>query len=147
MIERGEPVDTILARLTDLRDRTFAVLTPENLKYLQMSGRVSNVAALIGSVLSLKPLIGLDNGTLHPIGRIRTRSRAIDHLLATIKDKCGDQAVNLAVVHAEAAADAQQLMTRAKETLNIKESFVDDLATSLAVHFGPGVLGIFAMVV
>ncbi|MBI5879677.1 MAG: DegV family protein [Chloroflexi bacterium] len=143
MAQRNESIDAIMARLDVLRSRFTVFFTPENLKYLQMSGRVSNTAALIGSVLSLKPIIALENGLLHPVARIRTRNKAIDHVLTATKDKVGAQPVNVAVIHAEAEAEAQALMARAKQMMNVQESFIDDLAVSLAVHFGPGVLCIF----
>lgn len=144
MAARGDGVDAIFQRLDVIRSRMVVYLTPENLKYLQMSGRVTNVQALLGSVLSLKPIIALENGLLHPVARIRTRNRAVEHVVSGAKDKLGDKPTNVGVVHAEAEAEAQALMARFKQTLNVQESFVDDLAVSLAVHFGPGVIGFFA---
>ncbi len=147
MAARGDGVDAILQRMEIIRERMVVFLTPENLKYLQMSGRVTNVQALLGSALSLKPIIALDKGLLHPVARIRTRNRAVEHVVAAAKEKLGDKPVNVGVVHAEAEPEAQALMARLKQTLNVQESFVDDLAVSLAVHFGPGVLGFFAYIV
>jgi len=143
MAQRGEPIDAIMARLEKIRPTFTVFFTPENLKYLQMSGRVSNTAALIGSALSMKPTIALENGLLHPVARIRTRNRAIEHVLTATKDKFGSQPVNLAVIHAEAEAEAQKVLARAREMMNVQESFIDDLAVSLAVHFGPGVICMF----
>jgi fatty acid kinase fatty acid binding subunit len=142
MATRGAPVGEIVQRLETIRPRVNIYLSPHHLKYLKMSGRVTNVQALIGSVLSLKPIISLEEGTLHPAARIRTRAKAIDHLLQLTKEKIGDRPSHLAIVHAQAKSEADALMLRAKQTFNIRESFVDDLATSLAVHFGPGCLGI-----
>ncbi len=147
MADAGQNVDAILARLEQIRPRINIFLSPLNLKYLQMSGRVSNVQAVIGSMLNLLPIIALQDGVLHPAARIRTRGKAIDHMLALTKEKVGDQPINLAIVHAQAKPDADALMARAQQIFNVKESFVNDLATSLAVHFGPGCLGIVSYVV
>jgi DegV family protein with EDD domain len=147
MAKAGATLPDIIIRLELIRPRVNIFLSPENLRYLQMSGRVSNVQAVIGSMLSLKPIISLDHGMLNPAARIRTRSKAIDHMLQLTKNIVGEQPINLAVVHAQAPRDADQLMSRAQGMFSIKESFVDDLATSLAVHFGPGCLGIVSYVV
>lgn len=141
---RGAPMAEIVQRIETIRPRVNIYLSPEHLKYLQMSGRVTNVQALIGSMLSLKPIISLEEGTLHPVARIRTRAKAIDHMLQLTKEKIGDRPSHLAIVHAQAKSEADALMLRAKQIFNIRESFVDDLATSLAVHFGPGCLGIIS---
>ncbi|MEP7200387.1 MAG: DegV family protein [Chloroflexota bacterium] len=147
MAEGGQSIDEIIQRMEAIRPRVNIFLSPENLKYLQMSGRVSNAQAVIGSMLSMKPIIALDKGMLNPAARIRTRSKAIEHMLTLTREKVGDQPINLAIVHAEAPSDAAALMQRAQALFNVKESFVEDLATSLAVHFGPGCLGIVSYVV
>jgi DegV family protein with EDD domain len=147
MAEAGVGIPEIVQRMEEIRPRVNIFLSPENLRYLQMSGRVSNVQAVIGSMLSLKPIIALDHGLLNPAARIRTRSKALEHMLNLTRERVGDNKINLAVVHAESPADAEALMARAKQIFNIEESFVVDLATSLAVHFGPGCLGLISYVV
>lgn len=147
MAEAGQSIAAIIARLEQIRPRINIYLSPENLKYLQMSGRVNNVQALIGSVLSMKPIIGLEDGLLAPAARIRTRRKAIDHMLTLTKQKVGNQPINLAIVHAQAQGEAEQMLHHASHMFHIRESFIDDLAVSLAVHFGPGCLGVVSYVV
>lgn len=147
MAAAGAGIPEIVRRMEAIRPRVNIFLSPENLKYLQMSGRVSNVQAVIGSMLSLKPIISLDNGLLHPAARIRTRTKALEHMLNLTRERVGDNKINLAIVHAESPVDAAALMARAKQMFNIEESFVVDLATSLAVHFGPGCLGLISYVI
>ena len=142
MAGAGQDADAILARLEQMRPHIHILLSPENLKYLQMSGRVSNVWAVIGGVLSLKPIIALQDGILNPIARIRTRSKAIEHMLTLTKASVGEKPIRLAVIHAQARAEADAMLTRARQMFDVQESFVDDLAVSLAVHLGPGCLGI-----
>jgi DegV family protein with EDD domain len=142
MAQAGESVDAILVRLEQMRRDIHILLSPENLKYLQMSGRVSNVQALIGGMLSLKPIIALEDGMLQPAARVRTRAKALERMLAMTGDYAGARPVKLAVVHAQAQPAADKLMSCARDRFNVQEAFVVDLATSLAVHFGPGCLGI-----
>lgn len=142
MVEAGKSVPDILQRLAVVRERMHITLTPENLKYLQMSGRVSNMQALLGSVLSLKPIIIVDKGFLNPVARIRTRDKALDYLLESMKEKFNTQPVNLGVVHAQAPEEAATLMNRARQQLNVQEAFVCELAVVVAAHLGPGCVGV-----
>ncbi|MBI3732552.1 MAG: DegV family protein [Chloroflexi bacterium] len=147
MAEAGGSIQAILKRLEEIRARMNIFLTPETLKYLQMSGRVTNAQALIGSVLSLKPVIALNNGALAPAARIRTRSKALDHLLTMTEGAVGDKPINLAVIHAQASADAEALMARARQMFKIQEGFVQEMSTVIAAHLGPGCLGLVSYVV
>jgi DegV family protein with EDD domain len=147
MAAAGAGMPDIVRRMEEIRPRVNIFLTPENLKYLQMSGRVSNVQAVIGSMLSLKPIISLDHGLLNPVARIRTRTKALEYMLNLTRERVGENKINLVIVHAESPADAEALMARARQMFNIHESFVVNLATSLAVHFGPGCLGLISYVV
>jgi DegV family protein with EDD domain len=144
LIEAGKSVPDILKRLAVVRERMQVVLTPENLRYLQMSGRVNNVQALLGSVLNLRPIIIVDKGLLQPIARIRTRNKALEYLLTFMKEKFAAQAVNLAVVHAQVPDEAMALMNRVRQELNVKESFVCEMAVVVAAHLGPGCIGLIA---
>jgi fatty acid-binding protein DegV len=53
----------------------------------------------------------------------------------------GQAPIRLAVLHAEARAEAEELLARVREKVNYVDSFLDNLTTSIAVHFGPGALG------
>ncbi|MGD8822472.1 MAG: DegV family protein, partial [Anaerolineales bacterium] len=117
-------------------------LTPATLKYLQMSGRVGRLQGALASLLKVKPIIALKDGALEAIENVRTRSASIDRLVEKMVESFGDTPIKLAVVHARAADEAKVLYEKAKEKLNIKEYLMDDLSISLAVHGGPGVLGI-----
>ncbi len=64
--------------------------------------------------------------------------------MALTQEKVQDKPVNVAVVHAQAPDRAANLMDLAKATLNVQEVFIKDVAISLAIHFGPGTLGLIA---
>jgi len=141
MARAGKRVEEIVAALEDKRARLRLYLTLATLKYAQMSGRISHLQGFIASLLNVKPIIGLQEGMLLPSGRVRSRQAALDQLLELSKQAAGDQPVKFAVIHGEARAEAEEFMARARRELNCVDAFVDDVAISLAVHFGPGVIG------
>lgn len=141
MARAGKTVDEILQRLDAARPRVGIFFSLATLKYAQMSGRISNLQGFIASLLNVKPIISLQDGLLSPSGRVRSRQAAMDQLLELAKSTAGNAPVRFAAIHGEVLADAQVLLERAKQAMNCVETFVDDVAISLAVHFGPGVIG------
>ncbi len=143
MSERGASVEEILSRLETTRRRLTVTLALADLRYAQMSGRVGRLQGALASLLNVKPIIWLEDGLLDVQDRVRTRSRAVERMLAITRDAVGaDTPVNVAAIHAEAPAEAEKLLELARESLNVRQTFVEDLAISLAVHFGPGTVGL-----
>lgn len=140
-IEEGQDRQQILKRLGEIRDHHTFVFTPATLKYLQMSGRVGTLQGALGSLLSVKPIITLEDGLLDARENIRTRGKATDRLISFTEEALGTtDPVNLGVVHARAPEEGQALLDRVKAHFNCQETMIVDLVASLAVHGGPGVL-------
>lgn len=141
----GKSVAEILARMEAIRDRACLVLTLKDLRYAQMSGRTGKLQSSLASLLSIKPIVLLEDGLLDVVEQVRTQSKAIDRLLDIVAERVGKtDAVNLAVIHALAPEAGQELLERARSRFNCRETFVADLTSSLVVHFGPGTLGLSA---
>lgn len=143
-VEAGKSRDEIVARLSDIRDNSVLVLTPATLKYLQMSGRVGALKGALGALLNVKPIIYLKDGMLEAGESVRTRGKTIDRLVEFMKESVGvSEPVNLAVIHAAIPDEGQALAERVKAEFNVKEVLIHDLVASLAVHGGPGIIGLF----
>jgi len=143
--EKGWSMEQTLGRLRLVRERMYLFLTPSTLKYLQMSGRVGKLQGALASVLQLKPVIKLEDGVLEACENVRTRSRALNRVVEMLLEAVGTHdPVNVAVVHARAPEEGRELLERLKSALNYRETLFDDLVASLAVHGGPGVVGVFA---
>ncbi len=147
LAEAGESVDAILARLETLRDRVNILLTLKDLRFAQMSGRVGTLQGSLASLLNIKPIVVLEDGLLDVSEKVRTRRKAVDRMIEMMVERVGTaEPVNLAAIHAEAPEEGRALLERAQATFNYQEtdSFLSDLALSLAVQFGPGTLGLIA---
>lgn len=143
--EGGQSREAILTRLGEIRDNMSFCFTPATLQYLKMSGRVGGLKAALGSILSIKPIIKLEDGLLEVSESVRTRRKAVDRLLEIIEAEMGTTApVNVAVVHARAPEEGQALLERVQARFNCQETLTADLVASLSVHGGPGTLILFA---
>lgn len=137
-------LDKIMERLETMRDSMSIYLVLDNLKFAQMSGRVGAVAATLSSILKIKPVLCVQDGMLEMAERVRTSRRAIDSMVTMVKEKVGDRMANVVVIHAEAPEAAQALVQRVRSEFRIKEIFVEKLSLALAVHLGPGTVGLVA---
>lgn len=143
MAQVGRSVAEILARLDEIRQRVQIILTVKDLRFAQMSGRVGKLQGSLASLLNIKPIILLENGVIDVSEKVRTRGKALERMIELLTQRIGrDHPVNLAAVHAEAPQEGQALLERVRPLVQCRESFVSDLALSLAVQFGPGTLGL-----
>jgi len=135
----------IIQLLEGIRSRMFLYLTPATLKYLQKSGRVGKLAGALGALLNLKPVIKVEDGLLEAFQNVRTRSKAIDRLVELTAEAVGTtEPVKLGITHAQVPDEAEELRQRLERAFNCDEVIVVDLACSLTVHGGPGVIGLIS---
>lgn len=141
----GMDLQSIVEKLQHIRENSHLYLTPETLKYLQMSGRVGQLQGAIASLLNVKPIIYLKEGALEAGENVRKRSKAINRLTEILSESIDREVpIHLAVIHARAPQEAEHLLEQAESMFNVKEYLMEDLVASLAVHGGPGILGLFA---
>jgi len=144
-IKAGVAQSDVVSRIEAIRERAKLFITPATLKYLQMSGRVGTLQGALASLLSVKPIIHLKDGLLEVGENVRTRGKALDRLIDRLDEAMGRTTpINLAVIHARAREEGLSLLERAKEIFNVQETLFGDLVASLAVHGGPGIIGLFA---
>jgi len=131
----------IAARLEARRSQVHVFIMLKDLRYARLSGRVGALRETLASLLNVKPIIGVQEGALIPLDRVRGHQKGLERMLALAAAAVGDRAVHVGLTHAVAPAEAENLLTEVKNCLNYRETFVTDLALSLAVHFGPGTVG------
>jgi DegV family protein with EDD domain len=143
LLERaGKSTEEIVKRLEYLRSRTGIVLTLDTLEYARLSGRVGALQAVLASVLNVKPIAIVIDGEVHITEKVRTRRASMERVLEIVKEKVGDQAVNMAIMHARDPQAGAILMERAREIFKIQSIILTDLSISVAANLGPGTVGI-----
>jgi DegV family protein with EDD domain len=144
MERAGASLPEIIRRLETIRTRLTILFTLDTLEFAYLSGRINAMQNLIVAALKVKPIIVLRNGMLDMAEKVRTRHRALDCVLDSLRDKVGDKMINIAVVHAADQSMAQTMLARAKSLFNVKDSLVLDLSIPVAAHLGPGAIGVVA---
>lgn len=140
----GASLEQILRRLNQLREKIQITLTLDTLEYARRSGRVKTLQAALASLLDVKPVVVLREGVLEMAGRVRTRKRALEHIVQMMRERMQAQLVNVAIVHARDLPTAQNLLKQVQNALNCHETFIAELSISVAANLGPGTVGIVA---
>lgn len=124
-------------------DRTYCLFYVDTLEYLRRGGRITAATAVVGTALSVKPLLHVRDGRILPVEKVRTSSRAIARLVARAVAAAGDTPVNVAVQHLAAAERAANLETALRERLpHARLLPTSEVGAVIGAHTGPGVLGV-----
>jgi DegV family protein with EDD domain len=147
-IEAGRAALTGL-RLKEIVDRvrrmipiTRMIQTADTLKYLYMGGRIGKATNLVGSLLNIKPLIGMESGEIVALGVARGRGRAYQAMTEKVEQSIGRGKARIAYVHAGAKLEVERLKLMVESKVDVVESFIAELSPALAVHSGPGTAGL-----
>jgi len=134
----GARLEEIVEDVLSRRDRTRLYGTLDTLEYLKRGGRIGNARALLGSMLSIKPIVEVHEGAVEEAGKVRTRSKAL-HLLA---EKAKAQPIDsLAVLHGQ-AADMEDLLDALGEIFPRDDIVTGLVGPVIGTHAGPGVIGV-----
>jgi DegV family protein with EDD domain len=115
----------------------------DTLEYLRKGGRIGLAAALIGSALSLKPLLTMKGGQVAPLDRVLGTERALRKLVERAVKKAGGMSVDIAIEHFDALERAEKLASRLRPRLpEAREITFTEVSSTIGVHLGPGAVGI-----
>ncbi|KPI18805.1 degV family protein [Actinobacteria bacterium OK074] len=140
--EAGGTVDEAVAAAEKRAAGTSAFFYVDTLDYLRRGGRIGTAQALLGSALSVKPLLQLDGGRVELFEKVRTASRAIARLEEIVAERAGDGRVDIAVHHLAAPERAAALADRLRARVpGLGDLHVSELGAVIGAHTGPGLLG------
>lgn len=141
--KEGADAEAILARIQDLMKRQRIYFLVDTLEYLHRGGRIGGAQALLGGILQVKPILILQNGRIEAFEKQRTKQRALARLKELVMNECPSSPdAHLAVMHADAAAEAQALSTSLATALNLPAVPIYEVPPAIVVHAGPGLLGV-----
>lgn len=131
------------------RSRTAATTSlfyVDTLDYLRRGGRIGAAAALLGSALSVKPLLSLDDGRIGMLEKVRTAGRALARLEEHAVAAAGELQVDVAVAHLanpeRADLLAEKLRDRLAANLEGREIVVGEVGAVIGAHVGPGMVAV-----
>lgn len=138
----GKTLPEIMAKLEALRDSNKVYLAVPTLQHLRRSGRVSHAQALLAGLLNIKVVLTADDGLVVVSEKARSWQGAVNKVEG-LTAKAGETGPLVVTVHhTDAPEQAQELYARLQSKVNIARGYISELSASLAVHGGPGMLGV-----
>lgn len=134
----GRDADDVVALIGDLAERTHVFGALDTLDNLKKGGRVGGAKALLGSVLSIKPLVDISSGAVEEAGRARTRRRALEWLRNTIFEQTAID--DLVIVHGM-APDLDDMLVLLEPRYGAADIRVATIGPVIGAHAGPRVIG------
>ncbi len=138
----GADRDAVIAATRQAMKDTGVYFVVDTLEYLQMNGRIGRATAMVGTLLSVKPLLTIDEGEVTPVEKIRGKTRAIDRIFELIRQKVGGRRVRMAIMTTAEAEEAKNLAARARQELPCQDVIVSDIGAVIGSHVGPGTVAI-----
>lgn len=147
MKEAGKSLDEIVSWINENRNHICHQFTVDDLFHLQRGGRVSKAAAVIGTIINVKPVLHVDNeGRLIPLAKVRGRKKALTTLVDNMEAKIkGYQNDIVFISHGDCLEDAEFVADLIKERFGITNFLIDYVSPTIGTHSGPGTVALFFM--
>ncbi|MFL6204261.1 MAG: DegV family protein [Acidimicrobiales bacterium] len=135
----GASADEVVALVEDLAARTHVFGALDTLDNLKKGGRIGGAQALLGSLLSIKPILDISTGRVEEAGKQRTRKKALE----TLRDKvAGAGAIEHVSVHHGFAPDVDEMLTLLDPIVPRDQIRVGVIGPVIGTHGGPRVMGV-----
>lgn len=145
--EEGMSMDALAQWVEDNKLHICHNVTVDDLNHLQRGGRISKTAAVLGTMVQIKPIIHVDNqGRLQVIGKERGRKKSMNKILnMAIEQAEGWENEIVMITHGDCIEDAEYLADMVREKMGVSNILIHNIGTVIGSHTGPGVLAIFCM--
>lgn len=144
MIKNGEAISNIINHLEKIKQSIKIFFTVDTLDYLQKGGRMSLAKATIGNMLSIKPIISIEEGFVKPIGQVRGKKQVLNKIINIIKEDIGNDLSKKRVIITcgDNNLELSSFKDKIEEEFNTSSIIVEHVGSSICAHTGPGIIGI-----
>ena len=137
--EAGLDFNEILARINVQIDETSAFIMVDDLNHLVKGGRLSNGAAILGNLLSIKPILYFNHhGVIEVFEKIRTEKKATKRLIELVEERTSSGKYEIIVIHANAVDKAETLRQSLLESNISAEISLATFGSVIGTHLGEG---------
>ena len=139
---RGDSLDEVESAAAHVRSRVYLVAFLETLMFLHKGGRVPRIAVWATQVLDIKPVLQFSRGRVDIVARPRSRRRAFDRLMQSVRADLAGKRAHVNVMHADAAEEAALVMANLGSEFDCRELFLTQFHPFMGAHTGPGLVAV-----
>ncbi|MFC1983307.1 DegV family protein [Chloroflexota bacterium] len=137
----GKDLTEVVSTAKDVKGRVSCFFFLDTIRHVYRSGRIPKIASQVGSVLNIKPILTV-SGEVHFSGAVRDRKHGIDRVIQMMRNKVGQNPVHVAVMHAYAADEAEELKERVSSEFNCAELWITEFSPIMGYACGTGTVGL-----
>ena len=137
----GKDLAEVVRVAEEVRDKANFIALLDTIRHVYRTGRIPKVAAQIGSMLNIRPILTMSSGLVHFAGAVRNREHGIDRILQMMRDRVGQSPVHVAVMHAYAPEEAERLKERVSSEFNCVELWLTEFSPVMGYATGTGTVG------
>jgi DegV family protein with EDD domain len=139
----GKSFKEVVEQAYRVKEQVHFIALLETMRFVYRTGRIPKVAAYLGSMLSVKPILTASGGAIHIATATRTKAAGVDKMLQMMTNHVGTTApVHVAIMHADALQEAEQLKERIAHQYNCAELFIADFTPVMGYATGRGTLAL-----
>lgn len=144
LVKEGLNLDEILEKIEVRRKEIQTYFVLDTLEYLIKGGRIGKVSGTIGQLLNIKPIIHVNtDGIYHSVDKARGKKQAVAKLIGILKEQYLSQDdYNVFVMHGGTLSEAKEMEEAVKNIKGVNSTKIRQITPSLAVHTGPGLVGL-----
>jgi DegV family protein with EDD domain len=141
--QAGATLDDIMDLMRRMVPVTRMLQTADTLRYLYLGGRIGRAKHLVGSLLRIKPIISMEDGVIVALGQERSRGAVYRRIVELMAAHVGlHSSIKAGIVHAADEQAAAALRETIADSFDCTELLTTQLSSALAVHTGPGTVGV-----
>ena len=137
----GKDLAEVVKVAEEVRGKVTFIILLDTIRHVYRTGRIPKVAAQVGAMLNIKPILSSSSGLVRFKGVARNREQGINRLLGTMRNKVGQSPVHVAVMHAYTPDEAEMLKERISSEFNCAELWVTEFSPVMGYATGTGTLG------
>ena len=143
----GKDMEEIAGWLEEHKLNFCHVFTVDDLNHLYRGGRVSKAAAVLGTMINIKPVLHVDNeGHLIPLGKVRGRKKSLIKLVDMMEERIGsfrDRQTKIFISHGDCLEDAEFVKQLVQERFGYQDFLINMIGATIGTHSGPGTVALF----
>ncbi|MDF2682086.1 MAG: hypothetical protein K0R47_3276 [Brevibacillus sp.] len=141
--QEGKSKQQILDMIDRYVDEVRVYFIVDTLEFLQKGGRIGRAAAVIGSLLNIKPILTLDPaGYVTAFDKVRGTKKAINRVLESFQEYSQGKPVKVGVLHSAVPDQAAEILERIKQEFQVADAHLEEVGPVIGTHTGPGLIGI-----
>ena len=139
----NKSLDEVVSIAKNVIKNSKFIFVPETLDYLKKGGRIGSAAALLGSLLQIKPILTVEDGKTTVFTKVRTKKKAIDKIVNTVLEQNLKSPIKGIIVHhINCQSEGQELAARLKNSLGLENVKIQSIGPIIGLHVGPGSIGV-----